>query len=48
LAGEITKEGFEPWPISRQQMIDRIAQSLEERDTWPAPNELGWITFPDE
>jgi hypothetical protein len=47
VAGDITEEGFESWPVSRQEMIDRITRALEERDTWPGPDELGWITFPD-
>jgi hypothetical protein len=46
-AGDITEEGFKPWPVSRQEMIDRIISALEERTTWPDPNELGWLTFPD-
>ena len=46
-AGDITGEGFEPWPVSRQEMIDRLTRALGERTTWPEPDELGWITFPD-
>lgn len=46
-AGEITEEGFESWPVSSEAMIDRITRALEERTTWPEPNELGWLTFPE-
>lgn len=46
-AGDLTEGGFRPWPVSREEMIGRITRALEERDTWPDPDELGWITFPD-
>jgi hypothetical protein len=46
-AGDIAEEGFRPWLLSRPEMIDRITRGLEERDTWPEPNELGWLTFPE-
>jgi hypothetical protein len=47
-AGDLAEEGFRPWPMTRQEMIDRLTRALDERTDWPQPNELGWITFPDE
>lgn len=47
-AGDLTEDGFSPWPVGPQEMTDRLARSLEERDDWPLPDELGWIAFPDE
>lgn len=46
-AGDLTEEGFRPWPVGQQEMIGRITRGLEERTTWPDPDELGWITFPE-
>jgi hypothetical protein len=38
---------FVPWPVSPEQAIDRITNALEERDTYPEPGDIGWLTFPD-
>lgn len=47
-AGDIAEEGFRPWPVGRQEMVDRLTRALEERTTYPGPDEVGWIAFPDE
>ena len=52
VAGDIVVQGdktwrFDPWPITPEQAIQRITQGLQERDTYPEPDELGWVTFPD-
>jgi len=38
---------FVPWAIPPQEAIDKITQALEERDTYPGPGDIGWLTFPD-
>ena len=38
---------FVAWPVPPEQAIDRITHDLEERDTYPEPGEIGWLTFPD-
>jgi hypothetical protein len=51
MAGDVTAaEGswrFDPWPVSPEQGFQRIAHDLEQRDAYPEPGEIGWITFPD-
>jgi hypothetical protein len=37
---------FEPWPVPPDQAIERISQNLEQRDTYPQPADIGWLTFP--
>lgn len=36
---------FVPWPLSPEQAIEKIVHDLEERDTYPGPGEVGWLTF---
>jgi hypothetical protein len=38
---------FVPWAVPPEQAIDRITKDLEERDNYPEPGEIGWLTFPD-
>jgi hypothetical protein len=51
MAGDITgadgKWRFVPWPVPPEQAIDQITHALEERDTYPGPGDIGWLTFPD-
>jgi hypothetical protein len=48
-AGDVTAVDstwrFDPWPVSSEQAIQQITRDLEERDTYPEPGEIGWITF---
>jgi hypothetical protein len=50
-AGDLTAADsswrFDPWPVSPEQAIQQITRDLEERDNYPEPGEIGWITFPD-
>lgn len=51
VVGDVTGAGhnwrFVTWPLTPEQAIDRIAHDLEERDTYPGPGDIGWLTFPD-
>jgi hypothetical protein len=51
MAGDIDGTGdnwrFVPWPVPPEQAVDRITRDLEERDTYPGPGDVGWLTFPD-
>lgn len=37
---------FVPWAIPSDQAIVRITHALEERDSYPEPGDIGWLTFP--
>jgi hypothetical protein len=51
MAGDITGDDgswrFVPWSLTPEQAIERITQALEERDSYPGPGDIGWLTFPD-
>jgi len=52
VAGDIVAEGdqpwrFEPWQMTPEQAIERITRGLQDRSTYPEPDELGWLTFSD-
>lgn len=38
---------FAPWPLTSEEAIDRIVDGLDRHDSYPEPDELGWLTFPD-
>jgi len=38
---------FVPWSLTLEQAIERITRDLAERDTYPRPGHIGWLTFPD-
>lgn len=51
MAGDVTgTDGtwrFVPWPVTPQQAVEQITHDLEERDSYPEPGDICWLTFPD-